>query len=244
MKPWLSVLWTVSALTVLAPLTAPTNAGTSGPTPVTDVATQAGLRPGPLQGPPVSHLPPAMPVTAATIDFESFDLLGNTFLDTPETLVFPNAGGTGVTVNVVGHDDVRIYDLIRFAGDYGTGRQACIDMNWVDFRNPLGTDIVFDLPVDIFSLIAGDYGSDDDSPLMITAFDVNGNVLGTDSASWPASAFPPFAMLTVTAPGIMRVHYSSGGSFPNSTFIDAFSFSRITVSTAGTTWGRLKSQYR
>jgi hypothetical protein len=75
-----------------------------------------------------------------------------------------------------------------------------------------------------FSLRAGDFGSDDDSPLRIEAFDGNGGSLGVHAVSWPSSAFPPFATLTLSVAGIRRVHYSSGGPFTGSTFIDDITF--------------------
>ena len=211
--------------------------------PPTDLATRAGVRPG--LPPSLRLVAPARTASMATIDFEDFDLASGLFLDTPEAIAFPNASGSGVSVTLTGHDDVRIYDLIRFGGgDYATGRQACIDMNWVTFSNPLGTDIVFDRPADSFILTAGDYGSDDDSPLTVTGFDVSGNPIAFDFKPWPASQYPPFTELSLSAPGICRVHYSSGGTYPNSTFIDLLSFGSAPTPVMRTTWGRVKSAYR
>jgi len=169
----------------------------------------------------------AVPAHAAPVvlDFESFNLGGATFLDTPETLNFTNVGGSGVNLQINGGDDVRIYDLALFAGSYaGPGRQALIDMNWRNYNNPSGTDLVFSAAVSNFSLIAGDFGSDDDSPLRIEAFDENGASLGVATSVWGASAFPPFAQLSLNVAGIRRVHYSSGGFFRSSTFIDDIRF--------------------
>jgi hypothetical protein len=156
-----------------------------------------------------------------TIDFESFALGGGVFLDVPETIAFPNAGGSAVSVTIQGFDDLRVYDMNLFGG---TGSQALIDMDWTSFSNPLGTDILFDADVSAFSLLAGDFGSDDDSPIAIVAFDNNGMVVGSDSVSWPVSAVPPLAKLSISASGIRRVHFSSGGPFANSVFIDDITF--------------------
>lgn len=166
----------------------------------------------------------SLALTDVLIDFENFDLGGQTFLDTSETLVFENAGGSGVTVTIEGQDDIRIYDLFLFSGDPNTSGQALIDMNWGNFNNPNGTWIKFSNPVSNFSLEAGDFGSDDDSPLMIEAFDAGGNLLGSDSVSWPETKFPPFALLQINVSNIASIHYSSGGSFANSTFIDNLRF--------------------
>jgi hypothetical protein len=177
------------------------------------------------------------------IDFESFDLMGAPYLDTVETLVFPDVQGSGVTVTIEGHDDVRIYDLFQYAGDPNITGQAMIDMNWLDYNNPAGTDFHFDPPVANFFLHAGDFGADDDSPLSITAYDSGGNVIATDSAPWPETAFPPFAQLSVGVSGIKRVHYLSGGDYMNSTFIDLLGFD-ATSPVDETSWGRIKAQFR
>lgn len=164
------------------------------------------------------------------VDFESFNLGGGLFLDTPETLTFPSVGGSGITMQVLGNDDLRIYDLLLFGGYAFPGPQALIDMNWSTFDNPQGTDITFDGPVMNFSLIAGDFGSDDDSPLRIEAFDASDASLGIATASWPFSAFPPFQTLSLNVTGIRRVHYSSGGAFQSSTFIDDITFTPVASS--------------
>ena len=168
----------------------------------------------------------AAQASPVTIDFESYNLGGSQFLDTPETPTFNNIGGSGTTVQILGHDDVRIYDLVQFSGGTypGPGRQAMIDMNWSNFNNPLGTDITFDHAVSNFSLLAGDFGSDDDSPLRIEAFDAGNVSLGVATSLWPNTAEPPFAHLTLALSGIRRVHYSSGGTFQNSTFVDDITF--------------------
>jgi hypothetical protein len=158
------------------------------------------------------------------IDFENFNLNGGLFLDTPDTLQFMNAGGSAVNVTINGGSDLRIYNLALFGGYTFPGPQALIDMNWNTFTNPIGTDILFSSDVSDFSLIAGDFGSDDDSPLRIEAFNAAGSSLGVTTAAWPATSFPPLALLSLNVSGIRRIHYSSGGSFPGSTFIDNLTF--------------------
>lgn len=161
---------------------------------------------------------------AVTIDFEGFNLGGALFLDVSETLVFNNVDGSGVNVTIVGGADNRVYDLLQFGGDPSTTGQALIDWFWPGGSNPVGTAILFDRPIPSFSLRAGDFGSDDDSPLMITAFDAQDQTLAQDSVLWDASSSPPFATLSVSAPSIRKVIYNSGGNWPNSTFIDDLTF--------------------
>ena len=80
------------------------------------------------------------------------------------------------------------------------------------------------MPVSNFSLRAGDFAGDADTPLSITAFDAANNIIGTGTASWAAGQNPPFALLTTAATDIRKVVYSSGGTFAGSTFIDDITF--------------------
>ena len=160
-----------------------------------------------------------------TIDFESVNLGGGTYITVGPTLTFTNVGGLGTDVTISGGSgDLRIYDLFKFGGDPATTGQALIDWVWPIGSNPSGTRISFSNPVSNFSLKAGDFGSDDDGPLSLTAYDKDGNVLGTDSTSWPSSAFPPFATLNISSVGISKILYLSGGAYMNSTFIDDLTF--------------------
>src|SRR5262245_3633511 len=109
----------------------------------------------------------AAPARSVVIDFEEFNLGGSTFLDVGSPLVFSRPG---VTVTMNQGIDFRIYDLFKYGNDPAATGQALIDMNWSSFSNPNGTDIVFNVPVQNFSLRAGDFGSDDDSTLRIEAF--------------------------------------------------------------------------
>jgi hypothetical protein len=191
-----------------------------------------------------------VPVAAQSfvVDFEDFDLGGAQYLNTPQTLTFSNVDGSGVTVTIEGGmSQVRIMDLFLFAEDPNTAGQALIDWDCCTApypTNPFGTTIRFDPPVASFSLRAGDFGGDDDSPLRIVAYDTSSNVIGEDSRAWDETQFPPFATLSVAGPGIARVHYLSGGNWMNSTFIDDLSFSIGPIPVQPTTWGRVKSLYR
>lgn len=174
----------------------------------------------------------ALPVLAraATIDFEGFALGGATFLDVGPSLSFSNVEGSGVDVTINEGADNRIYDLFLFGSNPLATGQALIDWNWPSGSNTVGTEILFSTSVLSFSLEAGDFGGDDDSPLTITAYDIGGNLVASDSASW--SSNPPFSLLSVSAPGIRRVVFQSGGTFANSIFIDNLTFAIPEPSTA------------
>lgn len=180
------------------------------------------------------------------IDFEDFDLGGALYLDLPEMMIYPNAGGSGIEMTIEGHDDIRIYDLLLFGGsDPGGNGQALIDVNWGNFNNPDGTDISFDHPVSSFSLQAADYRADDDTPLTIVAYDEVGNEIGAASAPWPDDAEPPFVTLVIAAAGIRRIHWHSGGPYQNTAFIDNLTFDPAPPTAAeATSWSRLKALYR
>jgi hypothetical protein len=164
------------------------------------------------------------PLNTAKINFEEFNLNNQVFLDVDQSLEFLNVDGSGVNVTIVGNADNRIYDLFKFGRNPNATGQALIDWFWPMGSNPLGTTILFDQPVSNFSLRAGDFGSDNDGQLKITAFDSAGNVIGSDSANWNSGQFPPFATLNLNTTGINKVVYLSGGTFQNSTFIDDLTF--------------------
>lgn len=177
------------------------------------------------------------------IDFEDFYLGGAEYLDLPETMIYLHPGGIETTIQ--GHDDIRIVDLVAYAGsDPGGNGQAFIDMDWSSFDNPEGTDITFNLPMRSFSLEAGDFGDDDDSPLTIVAYDELGVEIGSASAPWPADQEPPLVTLTIEAPGIRRIHWQSGGANANSAFIDNLTFDPAPTATVVTSWSHLKALYR
>jgi hypothetical protein len=158
------------------------------------------------------------------IDFEDFNLGGGLFLDVPDTLIFSDVGGSGVSVTIVGGADIRIYDMFKYGNNPNATGQALGDWKWWGGSNTAGTTILFDKPVTSFSLRAGDFGADNDNFLMITAFDAQDQILAQDSVPWNATMQPPFATLSVSAPDISKVIYNSGGSYANSTFIDDLTF--------------------
>ncbi|MEZ5066251.1 MAG: hypothetical protein R3B81_16105 [bacterium] len=180
---------------------------------------------------------------AATIDFEDFDLVGGPFLDVPESLPFSNVDGSGVDVTINGGADNRIYDVFQYGHDADAVGQALIDWPWPSGSNPAGTEMLFSVSVSEVTLRAGDFGSDDDSPLLLRAFDINDVEIGSDSVDWPVTAHPPFATLSVAAAGIRKVIFSSGGLFAGSVFIDDVTFS-TSVSVEAETWGGIKALYR
>ncbi|MEA2552404.1 MAG: hypothetical protein QOJ65_580, partial [Fimbriimonadaceae bacterium] len=138
---------------------------------------------------------------------------------------------SGVNVTMNEGADFRIYDLGMFSGDSSlNGEQALIDMSWSTFTNTSGTAISFSSDVSGFSLDAGDFGSDEDTPLTIRLYDASNNLLDTISANWSASAnIPPYAHLASSATGVRKVVYTSGGNFPGSTFIDNVTFTAAPV---------------
>lgn len=171
------------------------------------------------------------------VDFENFNTFGALFEDVDDLLVITNVQGSGVDVTIDGGTDNRVYDLVQFGGYQFSGPQALIDWDWAGLQNSAGTDILFSTPVNSVSLIAGDFGGDDDSPLTLTAYDAGGGVVGSVTIPWNGS--PPFALLSVSGNGIVRVHYASGGSFTNSTFIDDITFEVTgpTLTSTGTPGG-------
>ena len=153
-------------------------------------------------------------------DFEGFDLGGADFLDTAESLLFEDLVPS-IDMTIVGGADLRVYDLLEWAGsDPGNHGQALIDWDWNSESNDVGTEFLFSAPIPGFSLLAGDYGGDEDGPLTITAYDADGAIVATDSVFWTGDDQPPFAQLSLTGTGITCVVYTSGGDFTGSTFID------------------------
>lgn len=159
-----------------------------------------------------------------TIDFENFDLSGAVFLDVPETLTFDDIDGSGINVTIIAGADNRVYDLSQFGNNPNAASQALIDWPWPDGSNPTGTTILFNQPILLFSLRAGDFGGDEDTPLKITAYDALDKPIAEDNAIWNASQNPPFQKLSIASANIRKVIYNSGGSYPNSTFIDDITF--------------------
>jgi hypothetical protein len=173
---------------------------------------------------------------AAVIDFEEFildmtDPWTNTGYYAPGSpFVFDNAGGSGVNVSLVAGTTFQVHDLYEQGNDPNTTGKALMDFDFEAFwfpSNPYGTTILFDKPVMNFSLVAGDFGNDDDELLKITAYDAFDNILAEDSVLWPQGQGAPFTTLMLNTTGIMKIHYQSGGDFAGTTWIDNVTFTPI-----------------
>jgi hypothetical protein len=165
---------------------------------------------------------PVLFAEASTIGFENFNTADSVYIEVSSPLQYTNTDGSDVTVTFVAGAGFKIYDLSRYGYPAATGHAL---LDWPG-TNYVGTTIFFDAPVKDFSLQAGDFGGDDDSPLTITAYDSTNNIVGTASTLWPTNQFPPFVLLSVSATNIRKVVYSSGGLNPGSTFIDNVTFTQ------------------
>lgn len=112
---------------------------------------------------------------------------------------------------------LRVQDLAR----YGPGGEGLgyIDWRWPGGANSDGLSLTFDRPVSFVSLEAGDWGSDDDGPLELTAWDCEHRLVATVTKPWGITREWPFETLRVAGQGICRVRYRSGGPYAGSTFI-------------------------
>jgi hypothetical protein len=146
----------------------------------------------------------------ARIDFEN----STSTQDLP--LVFPNVDGLTVTITGA---ELRVIDLLEFAGNPEFTGRALISWSW-ERGDTGGISISFSRPVTSVTLRAGDFSGDDDGPLALRAYDCAGRLIVEDSLPWPDGRSAPFATLAVQAGELCRVVYSSGGQYPNSTFID------------------------
>ncbi|MBL8684724.1 MAG: hypothetical protein JNK05_36445 [Myxococcales bacterium] len=163
------------------------------------------------------------PARAWVVDFESVALDGEPFVTRPPRWVANAQSNDPVRVTFVAGAQLRVYDLFLYAGGPLRGR-GLIDWDWRRQSNQAGTTLRFSRPVESVTLEAGDWGSDDDSPLELSAMDCNGAVLARTSVQWTIDRNPPFAILAVQARGICKVVYRSGGQYPGSTFIDNVRF--------------------
>ena len=112
---------------------------------------------------------------------------------------------------------LRVQDLARF-GPHGEG-VGYIDWRWPEGANTDGLTLTFDRPVSAVSLEAGDWGSDDDGPLELTAWDCSHQLVASVKKNWGVTREWPFETLSVAGHGICQVRYRSGGPFAGSTFI-------------------------
>lgn len=146
-----------------------------------------------------------------------FDLHGEPYRDVASGFQFTLEGGVRVTVTAGA--SLRLQDLTRYSGDPSVPGVGLIDYHWNGGENSKGTLLSFGRPLTFFALEAGDWGSDDDGPLELTAYDCAGRELSKSTAPWGAEKNPPFAILSVTGQGICSVRYRSGGQYPGSTFV-------------------------
>lgn len=115
---------------------------------------------------------------------------------------------------------LRVQDLTRYGNDPKVDGRGLIDWDWTtQGPNREGLTFTFDRPVHAFALDAGDWGSDDDGPLELVAYDCDGREVARATKPWPITQDTPFATLVVRAQGICRVRYRSGGPYAGSTFV-------------------------
>ncbi len=163
-------------------------------------------------------------VSPVVIDFEDIDMGFDSPKNVGPTLAYSNAGNSGVNVTIVsGHLTLFVDDLTSYPGTTG---QALLDAV-ESIPVPHVTTILFGSPVKNFQMSAGDLGTDNDGSLDITAYDAADSVLGSDTEPWGLNKTPPFATLSVGATGIRKIVYSSGGTLPNTTYIDNLTFTPV-----------------
>lgn len=146
----------------------------------------------------------------ARIDFE------NSVSTQDLPLVFTDTGGVTVTISGA---ELRVLDLLEFAGNPEFAGRALISWSW-ERGDTGGISITFSRPATSVTLRAGDFSGDDDGPLVLRGYDCAGRLIVEDSDPWPEGRSAPFATLAVQAGELCRVVYTSGGQYPNSTFID------------------------
>jgi hypothetical protein len=142
------------------------------------------------------------------------DLQGAPFRDFHEPLTIDLHG---VKATLRASVSLRAQSLPAFAS--GVDGIGFIDWRWPSSANTDGLTITFSRAVSVFSLEAGDWGSDDDGPLELTAWSCDHQLLATVKKDWDITRNPPFEKLRVQAKDICSVRYRSGGSFAGSTFI-------------------------
>lgn len=142
------------------------------------------------------------------------ELGGQSYRDVEGPLVL-EVGGVKATVRA--SVSLRLQDLAQYgAGEQGVG---FIDWRWPSGANTDGLTIAFEKPVSFVAVDAGDWGSDDDGLLELTAWSCDHRLLQIVTRPWDVTRSPPFVTLTVKAKGICSVRYRSGGDFAGSTFI-------------------------
>lgn len=157
------------------------------------------------------------PLLLAAAPLNALELGPDGFRDLPRALEL-SVGDRIVTVRA--NAALRVQDLARYGNDPKVDGRGLIDWDWTtQAPNREGLTFTFDRPVEAFSLAAGDWGSDDDGDLELTAYGCDGREVARATRRWPITQATPFATLAVRAPGICRVRYRSGGPYAGSTFV-------------------------
>lgn len=143
------------------------------------------------------------------------DLKGAPFRDYKEPLVVTIRGDLKMTMRA--SVSLRAQDLPSYAS--GVEGIGFIDWRWPSSANTDGLTMTFSRPVSVVSMEAGDWGSDDDGPLELTAWNCDHQIIATVTRPWDISRNPPFEKLKIVSKGICSVRYRSGGQFAGSTFI-------------------------
>jgi hypothetical protein len=155
-----------------------------------------------------------------TFTFEEQSLAAST------TLITSTQDGLTATIERADHTAIAIVDLppnkpaswgnraiSDFAGSFGPGAMLIID---------------FSESVSVSGISFGDYGGDDDSPVVLTAYsglNGTGSNLGSQSVAYPESLFigngdTDVRSLSINAADIRSLTILGGGSFPNSLYFD------------------------
>lgn len=132
----------------------------------------------------------------------------------PQPLLFENVSGTGVDVKIDG-PALTVTDLYEFAGQDDVRGNALITNRWPQQD---GIAVIFSRPVRTVGIVAGDFGGDEDGPLILRALDCKGREVARDEATWSSGQMPPFAPLMVSALSICQVLFTSGGEHAGSAF--------------------------
>lgn len=145
------------------------------------------------------------------------DLGGAPFRDFKQPLTLTIRGDLKMTLRA--SVSLRAQDLPSYASSPRVEGIGFIDWRWPSSANTDGLTITFSRPVSVVSLEAGDWGSDDDGPLELTAWTCDHQLIKTVTKPWDITREPPFEKLSVVAKGICSVRYRSGGPYAGSTFI-------------------------
>lgn len=153
-------------------------------------------------------------VQASVIDFNS----------TPveiayDQLVFSNIEGSGVDLTILpGSAHLMVQNI--------PGTSPAL-LDFTDSGYAIGTTFLFSKDVKGFSVQAGDYGADNDTPLLLKLYDASDNLIDTISSDWPDGAsIPGYATLSSDVLGIRKAVFYSGGIYPGSVYLDNVKFNQ------------------